>query len=485
LYVAAPAEQSKARLAAAKAAREAFATDTDATADVSFPVPVNGPEPVAAFRFDLGNVSSQPAARTVMLAYDEVDAIELMGKPLPPYWRHSGMQIAALLETAAKQFNDVRARCEAFDSELTEDLTKAGGENYARIGSLAYRQALAGCGYATGEHGEPLVFTKENTSNGCISTVDVQYPACPLFLLFSPTLMEGHLTPVFEYAESARWRFPFAPHDLGTYPKSDGQVYGGGERTEKDQMPVEESGNMILMTAGICKARGNADYAGKHWDALTKWAEYLKAKGFDPENQLCTDDFAGHLAHNVNLSAKAIVALGAYAMMGDMLGKHDQAAEYRKLAEEFAQRWVKEADDGDHYRLAFDRPGTWSMKYNIVWDRILDLKLFPPDVLDKEFKYYRKVQNEFGLPLDNRKDYTKTDWLLWTATLGSQDDFATLTAPVVRFLADTPDRVPFSDFYYTSTAKDAGMHARPVIGGVFVKLLNEPQTWKKWAGRGK
>src|SRR5207237_1251563 len=167
---------------------------------VSFPVAVKYIEPVSAFSFDLGDVADRPVSRTVMLAYDEVYAIQLMGKPLRPFWRHSGMEPAALLETAAKQFDELRGRCQKFDQELTDDLTKAGGESYARIGALAYRQALAGCGYAAGEHGEPLVFTKENTSNGCISTVDVQYPACPLFLLFSPTLMEGHLTPVFEYA---------------------------------------------------------------------------------------------------------------------------------------------------------------------------------------------------------------------------------------------------------------------------------------------
>ncbi len=169
-------------------------------------------------------------------------------------------------------------------------------------------------------------------------------------------------------------------------------------------MPVEESGNLLLLMAAVAQMEGNADFAGLYWPQLEKWAEYLKAKGFDPENQLCTDDFAGHLAHNVNLSVKAICGLGAFAKLCEMRGDKAKAAEYAKLAKEFAARWVKEADDGDHFRLAFDKPGTWSQKYNLVWDRILGLNLFPAEVARKEMAYYRKIQNKYGLPLDNRAD---------------------------------------------------------------------------------
>ncbi len=247
-------------------------------------------------------------------------------------------------------------------------------------------------------------------------------------------------------------------------------------------MPVEESGNLLVLFGALAKMEGNADFAAIYWPQLSQWADYLQTKGFDPENQLCTDDFAGHMAHNVNLSAKAIVALGSYAMLCEMRGMHAESDKYTKIARQYAEQWVEAARDGDHYRLAFDRKGTWSQKYNLVWDRILGLGLFPDHVVETEMAFYRKVQNEYGLALDNRSDYTKLDWVLWTATLTEdRDDFDALVGPVHAFLNATPDRSPMTDWYFTSTAKKRGFTARPVVGGVFLKMLYDSDIWSKHA----
>lgn len=437
-------------------------------------------------RFDMGMAKAQPASRWLMLAYDDEYSIQYMKKNLRPYWRRNGDDAAALLKKAAADYESLKKRCEKFDAELMADLRKAGGEKYARLAALAYRQCFAAGKFVADANGKPISFCKENHSNGCIGTSDVFYPMAPQFLLFGPSLAKSFLVPFMNYAASERWKFPFAPHDLGTYPHANGQVYGGGERSEENQMPVEESGNLLILMAAVAEMEGNADFAGLWWKQLEQWAEYLKAKGYDPENQLCTDDFAGHLAHNVNLSAKAIVGLGSFAKLCDMRGEKAKAAEYWKLAREFAQRWVKEADDGEKFRLAFDKPGTWSQKYNLMWDRILGLNLFPAEVARKEMDFYLKTQNQYGLPLDNRRDYTKLDWITWTATLTqNRADFEALINPVYDFLNATPDRSPMTDWYETKTAKKVGFTARPVVGGVFAQMLYDKAVWKKWASRDK
>ena len=281
---------------------------------------------------------------------------------------------------------------------------------------------------------------------------------------------------MLDYAASDHWKFPNAPHDLGTYPVADGRDDGG------EGMPVEESGNMLILCDAIAQAEGNADFVAKWWPQLTQWAQYLEKYGLDPEDQLCTDDFMGHLAHNANLSVKAILGLAAYGDLCRMRGDAANAEKYAKLAKADAEHWMKVADDGDHSRLAFDKPGTWSQKYNLVWDRMLGLNVFPPEVAQKEIAYYKKVMQKYGVPLDSRTKLTKTDWSVWSATLAeNQADFEAIVSPIYDYLNETTARDPLADSYVTDNVKSGGMHARPVVGGVFIKMLADPAIWKKWA----
>jgi hypothetical protein len=434
--------------------------------------------------FPLVVEASNPVSRHVLLSYTEEYAIEYLDRKLRPYWQRNGQTAQEMLEAAEAQYPGLEQRGKRFDSELTEDLERVGGRPYAQLATLAYRQTLAAHGFAADYDGTPMLFPKENFSNGCISTVDVIYPSAPFFLFFNPALLEALLKPVLAYSALPRWKWPFAPHDLGTYPLADGQVYGGGERTEENQMPVEESGNMLILLAALGQEKGNWQLAQQYWPQLSKWAEYLRAKGLDPENQLSTDDFAGHLAHNANLSIKAIEGLAAYADIARGLNKPDIAKDYAGAAKEMAAKWQRMDIDGDHYKLAFDKTGTWSQKYNLVWDQLLKLHLFPPQVRETELTFYLKHLNQYGLPLDNREDYTKLDWELWTATLADQpSQFNALMMPIAKWVNETPSRVPLTDWYDTKTGKQVGFQARSVVGGVYIKALADEQLAKKWRSR--
>jgi len=483
VYLAVPPQPGASTLLTSLRARGEFAASGRLGEADELEIPASSRfHPVLAAAFDLGEAGSQPVSRHLMLAYDDQFAIQYFHRNLRPWWRRKGDTAADLLRAGARDFASLAERSRRFDEAFTADLVRAGGPEYAEIGVLAYRQAIAAHKLAADIDGSPIYFSKENFSNGCIGTVDVFYPAAPLFLLLSPELIKAQMTPIFEYARIGRWPWPYAPHDLGQYPLANGQVYGGGEKSEDRQMPVEESGNMLILTAALAKIEGNAEYARKYWPQIKRWADYLREKGMDPDNQLSTDDFAGHLAHNTNLSIKAIVALGGYAQLAQALGDTAEAARYKSIAREMAGKWPAMAADGDHYRLAFDAPGTWSQKYNLVWDRLLELNLFAPEIARREIAYYKTKQNAYGLPLDNRQTYTKLDWIVWTATMAeSPDDFLALIRPVHKFLNQSPSRVPMTDWYWTLDGKQRGFQARSVVGGVFIKMLADEGLWRKWA----
>ncbi len=404
----------------------------------------------------------------VTLAYDEINPIEYFYTPLKEYYTKYFNDFGEMVKAAVSQYGEIRELCRAFDKKLT-GMTREKGENYERITSLAYRQAIAAHKLVEDTEGNLLFLSKENDSNGCIGTLDVTYPSIPLFLKFNPELVKGMLRPIIKYALSPEWIYPFTPHDVGQYPIANGQVYGNvrdGLNPAK-QMPVEEAGNMLITLAAV-KHYYNGDQTlfDENKELMKRWADYLVEFGYDPEHQLCTDDFAGHIARNCNLSVKAILGIAAY---GELSGD----AKYTKIAADYAKRWEKDAKASHGAtRLVFGADDGWSLKYNIVWDDLLGYRLFSKECKEKETAHYFTKLNRYGVPLDSRADYTKIDWLMWSTMISDNKEyFEAVCRSIVNMLSETPDRVPMADWYYTSTADFRRFRARSVVGGLFINLL--------------
>ncbi|MBQ9131329.1 MAG: DUF4965 domain-containing protein [Clostridia bacterium] len=427
--------------------------------DISAPIPHG--------KLPLLGATSDKLADTFVVAYDDVKSIEYYHKPMDAYYKKLYGDFDTMLAVAVKEADELRAACAEFDKKFIAEMQTV-SENYANVGALAYRQAIAAHKLVDVD-GKLMFFSKENFSNGCMATLDVTYPSIPLFLRFNPELVRGMMRPLFEYARTELWPYKYAPHDCGQYPLCNGQVYSavGNVVNEQAQMPVEECGNAILTVAATWAIDGDRTLADESRDLLEQWADYLVEFGYDPGFQLCTDDFAGHLAHNCNLSLKAITALGAYAKMFDQ-------PKYAEIAKDMADRWVKEAkkQNGEGWRLTFDLDDTWSMKYNIIWDRLLGLNLFDKAVSEEEIRVYTAQMNRYGVPLDSRSDYTKLDWMAWTTVMTDNKEYTdAVYASIARTICDSLDRVPITDWYYTLDARHAGFQARSVLGGFYINLI--------------
>ncbi len=404
----------------------------------------------------------------ITVAYDEVKPIEYFGKKLDEYYKKFFATFEEMATSADRQYKSIKALCEKFDMELTQEALKL-GEDYKNIVTLAYRQAIAAHKLVADADGNLLFLSKECYSNGCIGTLDVTYPSIPLFLKYNPELVLAMLRPIIKYGTDKAWEFDFAPHDVGQYPIANGQVYGidrNGMQQLRYQMPVEESGNMLLCVAAAAKYSDEGKkFFRENKTILKKWADFLLGFGYDPGEQLCTDDFAGHLNHNCNLSLKAILGLYAY---GDMSGE----PVYCEKAREFSEKWERDARNENGTRLAFDVPDSWSIKYNIVWDSILGYNIFSEDVKKREVELYKTKLNRYGVPLDNRRDYTKIDWLMWSTIIcDDKEYFNNVCSSIASMISETQDRVPLADWYCTKSAIHYNFQNRTVVGGLFINMI--------------
>jgi len=435
-----------------------------------------------AVAIDFGSVGAEPVEKRVMIGYDSSPELQYFSRAMESFWKNETPSFEALLRKCWVEYPAVNARCADFDQRLKGDACKVGGEPYAQLVSLLYRQVIGAHHLTRDEGGHPVYFSRENASNSSVSTVDVSFPASPFFILHSTDLLKSMLVPILDYAKSSDWTHDSSPHSLGTFPYATGQRYGGSG----SPMPVEETGNMLMMIAAICQVEGDPGFANRYRSLLAKWANYLSKNGYNTGEQLCTDDFRGRQLNNTNLSVKGICGLAAYAKVLEMQGEKEKAAGFATQAKAWAQKWEKEAlsPDETHFVQAFGQPETWSFKYNMVWDKVLGLRLFSPETYRKEFDFYGSKLEKYGVPMDYRDKRTKFDYNFWVACFAdSREQRDRLLNPIYRMVNESSTRLPLTDYFNTDTGTIAQFYARSVMGAVWMPLILDSATLKQWAAR--
>jgi hypothetical protein len=454
------------------------------TSDTAQPRAINDRWPVLGLNQNLGTVTPRfPSAQfTVAIGHVRTPALSYLGTQLNPWWTHYWSSWPAMLDWFVADHAAALTSAVALDQRIHDDAANAGGEHYAAICALALRQAAGGTELVD-RGGAPWAFLKEISSDGNVSTVDVTYPAFPAYLYLSPAYLQLLLAPLLDYPEHGGWPKVFAQHDLGSsYPNATGHNDGNEE-----DMPVEESANMLIMSAALVQRLASSDasaFATTHYAILRQWAEYLVANALDPGLQNQTDDFTGFIAHSANLALKGIVGIGAMSVIATVAGNSADATHYLSVARSYASQWVSRAQDssGQHLKIAYDQDGTWSLKYNGFPDRVLGLNLVPTGVAAQEAAWYQSHAGRFGVLLDPRNNYTKGDWELWTAAwLADQPAVrTTLIEGVYGFAQSTPQRVPFSDWYVVADGTQKGFADRPVVGGAFASLVTPAASATVW-----
>ncbi|KAI5367499.1 Putative six-hairpin glycosidase superfamily [Septoria linicola] len=441
---------------------------------------INRDYPVFAFAKNLGSVgcSNVETVFTINLLQQNsvqfataVDRVE----QVPAFWRASfGDDELSAITTMYYDYQSGAAVSAALDVSVENDARAAGGEDYVAITSLAVRQAFASVQIA-GTQDTNYMLLKEISSNGNFQTVDVVFPFHPILLYMNADWMKMLLDPLFINMEApGLWPQDYAIHDLGDhYPNATGHA-----DSIAALQPLEECGNMLIMTLAYARRTNDIAYLNQHWDSLHKWAQWLISNNsVIPFNQISTDDFAGPLANQTNLALKGIIGLKAASMIANMTGRQDDARDYDSRSRDWIQQWEQLANipsaSPPRTSLNYGDEDSWSLLYNLYADSLLNANLVPKRIYEQQSDFYPTVEQRFGVALDTRASRTKNDWEMFCAAIASTDTREMFLRDLVKFINETPTTGPVTDLYEVDTGNyPNGMmfRARPVVGGWFSLL---------------
>ncbi|KAJ5342586.1 hypothetical protein N7541_011710 [Penicillium brevicompactum] len=431
---------------------------------------------VVALVHDLGRVTGGLSVNFVV-GYEREAAINYLGEPYTSYYRSEYPTTSSALSFFLDDYPTALLESMKLDQELVTSSAAAAGSKYADILALSTRQAYGGIDLAIPNDSRNtsavLAFIKELSSDGNINTIDVIMPAFPIYYVMDPDYIRLLLEPVMKYLAAGRWHLPYAIHDLGThYPHAIGH-----DDQQAEPMPIEECGNVLILAAAYVHATGDTEWTAQYTKIFRKYADYLVANGIDIANQLSSNDAAGPLANETNLAIKAAVGLKAFGQMsGDEY--------YSRVGDDHAniifQQGLGTDQNQTHFVLQYpDYPETWKTPYNLFPDVLLGLDTFPKAANQMSSAFFASVRGEYGVPLDNRQDWAKSDWNMWLAGTFERSTRDEFVEDLWAFMTNGKHNWPFSDRYVATSEQgnDPGTpilcRARPTVGGHFALLALE------------
>lgn len=476
---------SKSKLSAssgdARGVRSQFARDGKVAGDEEWT-----DDGVVALSHDLGRVTGDLSVNFAV-GYVREEAINYLGDAYTGYYRAEYPDTFGAVSYFLDDYDDAFQESIALDSELITKAKAAAGQKYSDILALSTRQAYGGIDLTIPndslDTSQVLAFIKELSSNGNLNTVDVIMPAFPIYYVFDPDYIRLLLEPMMKYLAAGRWHRPYTIHDMGThYPNATGH-----DDQRAEPMPIEECGNLLAMALAYARATGDTNWPAQYTDIMRGYADYLIENGVDIANQLSSNDAAGPLPNETNLAIKAAVGIKAF---GELTGLDEYSRIGDERANLFSNQGLGTDDEKTHFVLEYPgMPSTWKIPYNLYPDVLLDLRTFPNTAYDMGNAFFSSVRGEYGVPLDNRQDWAKSDWNMWTAGTLNSSTRGEFVDDLWAFMTNGQHNWPFSDRYVaTSTHNNvAGMpilcRARPTVGGHFALLaLQGPKSLQSLSG---
>ena len=442
---------------------------------------------VVGLAHDLGKASERVSV-TFAIGNVREKVINYVGNAQTGYYRSQYTDAASAVSHFLDDYSDAASEAARLDALVQQGGESSHSSNYSDILALSLRQTYGGIEltvpHDTRDTKDARAFIKEISSNGNINTVDVIYATFPVFYILSPEILKLLIKPIFEYMDSDAYNKTFAVHDLGThYPNATGHDPNG------EDMPVEESGNIIILTHAYELASGKNDLSTTYSSLLKEYAEYLLKDGKYPSNQLSLNDALGPIANQTNLAMKASVGLAIY---GEIANDDNYVTEGKEIAQALYEGRLGTDPDGTYFTIQYGND-TWFLVYNHYGDRLFHLDLFSDEAYNATTDFYPTVRDEAGVPLDANVDWGQTNWQGFVAATvdgATRDQFIT---DLHAYISNGRNDAPFSDRYWVADhddyvadddgAKRAGdyyrFRARPTLGSHFsLWALQGGNQWK-------